>query len=402
MRTTMTLSAAPNTIVAHVIDRDTPRESLVTLQTLRRELIDRQQLVLQVGPASDRLPRQPDAIHLHAPLGLAALRAEALRRTLRRAGAPDPADVILHAWSRGAARWVAPALAFCRALIIDVPPNSDPATTLVWCPGGDLHRLPTYVCRSRRQQQRVIHLGLPVANSRLIRDGIADVAPDPQRRDATRQRLQLEPHHRAILPLPSAAGDDGVYLGTWSTLLLEKVHPNVRLILPNDARAARLVHSTRHEHAVRVDPARAEPSDLLPAADIATFLPAHDAPVRGMLAAMLAGVPLVATAVPLVTEWLRHAESAWICRTRRPRELAACLLQALEDQATSDQHARRARQIALAASSLDAMIRAYGTLYETSAAAAPAPKKGTPPTAGPSAACGVTGATYQDAGGPAG
>lgn len=171
--------------------------------------------------------------------------------------------------------------------------------------------------------------------------------PDRAQRAELRARLKLGPEHAAVVALPPVEHRTGTFVAAWAAMLVEKVRPDIRLVIPaggrEEQRVRRLVRACRHEHMARFADADMSPAELAVLADVAVFLPARQAPVTGLMWAMAAGRPIVATAVPTVTEFLTDGHSAWLCRPDSPQDAARQLLQALDRPDESRRMAAAAR-----------------------------------------------------------
>lgn len=180
------------------------------------------------------------------------------------------------------------------------------------------------------------------------RDKGVDVdEPDRAQAAELRARLNLGPRHTVVIALPPVERCTGTFAAAWAVMLVEKVRPDVRLVIPaggrEQQRVRRLVRACRHEHVVRFADPEVSPTELALLADVALFLPAREAPVSGLLSAMEVGRPIVATAVPTVTEFLTDGHSAWLCRPGSPQDAARRLLQALDRPDESRRLAAAAR-----------------------------------------------------------
>jgi glycosyltransferase involved in cell wall biosynthesis len=163
----------------------------------------------------------------------------------------------------------------------------------------------------------------------------ACLAPiDPARRPAARQLVELDENDRGVLLVPPVSRASGGYSAAWAALLADRVIEGVRLIVPGDGaevdRIARLVDSVERRGSLHLTGEHIALADLLAACDAALFLPPRSAPVDALAAAMLAGCPIVATAVGCVTELATDGEHVWICRPGQPRDAARRLIEILD------------------------------------------------------------------------
>jgi len=185
-------------------------------------------------------------------------------------------------------------------------------------------------------------------------------AIDSAPRDALRARLDITEEQTAIVVLPPLTRAAGAEYAVWATLLLEKVRPEVRLIVPGPAEENRriryLVRSCRHQYMMRLAE-ELSLAELVAAADIATFLPIAAVPLTGLAWAMAAGRTIVASAVPPVAALLEAGRTAWLCRPRDPQDGARYMLKALDEPVVSARLAAAAREKALALFSAPRMVK---------------------------------------------
>lgn len=298
-------------------------------------------LHLGVGPVT---PLGGQVERIHAPAPLRRLRELALRRHLALLGLWDaPRPIVLHAWSPQAAAWARGLAAGHRPLLVEVDPGDDLRQVARWSATGTLGM----VCRSGSLRDRLLDFGVPAARIRCIRPPAANSPSAPARRAATRQMLGLSDDDRAVLVLPPLTRASGGFVAAWAALLAEKVRHDVRLLLPADGpdtpRVRRLIEDCRHRWMVRWAPPHLALGDLLAACDLAAFTPIADAPLSSLAAAVVAGLPVVASAVPTVLELLTDGHTGWLCRPGDPKDAARALLHALEHPDDSHRQAQRAQ-----------------------------------------------------------
>jgi glycosyltransferase involved in cell wall biosynthesis len=344
-------------MVLHVITPDTPAEAWDTLRALRA---------------------QPDGGFTHSIIRLAhspaVLASFMARRAIENIAARCAADsTVLHAWSPAAAQRCLPVSATHRPLMINAETGADLRRLAAWARSGTL----ALVCQSEAMRSALIRAGAPGPRCAVIRPAVAASVPNsPDRRALVRRQLRLDERDVVFAALPPAARGSGTFIATWAALLLEKVRPDVRLIMPRGGceaeRAWRLTVSCRHEHVVRVAPPDLSPSDCLAACDLAVYLPPSFAPLDKLAAAMAAGCPIVASTVPAIKEILVNGDSAWLCRPNDPQDAARCMLRALENPEQSRGQAARARALAQTMFSLPRMRAGYRRVYRNLAARRPA------------------------------
>jgi glycosyltransferase involved in cell wall biosynthesis len=319
---------------------------------------------MTLGRGSVGLPAGCPALRLHVPALPRWLGPETLRRTLaRETGYEDVRTIIFQAWSPAAAAWWHTAATSHRPLLIEADADDDLETLAGWSRSAAVF----IVCADRTTQVRLGRLGVPATRAAVVRPAVDPAALEPSIRSAVREELGLLDGQRAILVLPPITRGAGSFLAVWAVLLLEKVRPDIRLIVPAGGREAerigRLVDACRHNEVARFASPGWSLSHLLAAADLAVYAPPSNAPSTGLAQSMAAGCPIVATAVPCVTELLTDGESAWLCRPAGPEEIARRMLAALENPERSRSLAERARMAARELFSETKMIAAYARIY---------------------------------------
>jgi glycosyltransferase involved in cell wall biosynthesis len=357
--------SATESLLVHLVAADTSTDSLALLRTVCAQPgLAAAQLVVRVGPgASDGQPAGETA-RVHAPLPLGWLRAYALRRQLERRGLlGDRGPTILHAWSNAAADWALPLAATHRPLLLNVEPGPHLSRLADWSRAQTL----AFVCPNETTQRNLMALGVPSVRCVRIRPCIESASTAADHRPPVRRELGLGHGHVAVAVLPPLARQTGTFIGAWATLLLEKVRPDVRFILPGRSpeaeRVWRLAVSCGHQRVLRFAPHGMPLGDVLAAADFAMYLPSGDAPVSGLAWAMAVKCPVVATCVPAVTELLADGENAWLCRPNDPKDAARRMLHAIEHGGQSREHAARAHTRAAALFSPSRTVEQYRQVY---------------------------------------
>ena len=332
------------------------------------------QRVIPVGKGGGRPHATPHAITPNAPPLLHWILGLALRRKLERCTSLTPRrPAVIHAWSPGAAQAFLPLAATHRPMVLNAEPGMRPHLLAAWSRSGTLG----FVCQSRAVQRQLFSAGVPEARCVLIRPAVADSAPiGPDRRADVRRQLKLDERHVVITALPLTSCPTATFTATWAALLLEKVRPEVRLMIPASSpgaeRARRLAVSCRHERVIRSLPPTMPWRDSLGASDLAVYLPSGDAPIASLANALASGCPVVASSVPTVTELLVDGETAWLCAPDDPKDAARRMLQAIENVQQSRRQADQARDLARRTFFTPLMLAAYRRLYLNLATRRPA------------------------------
>ncbi|MBU0638577.1 MAG: glycosyltransferase family 4 protein [Planctomycetes bacterium] len=370
-----TASQAP----IHVITAATSPARLDVLGTLRAppkpwsRAAHPPALVVQVGPGTSPGPVLGEVRRVRAPFNQAWLATGALRALieehLRRTGADT---ALLHAWDATALASSLPLAAPNHPLLAEVESGSEVRVFARRYQSRPPEAPLAFACPTTVALHRLAEVGVPPATCALVRPAVDFGAFN--RADATRarQRLGLEDQHTAVLVLPPVTRETGAFAAVWGTLLLQHVRADVRIVVPTEGpevrRIQRLATASRHDHVLRSPGWQLTLPELLAATDGAIYLPAGDAPTDSLAWAMASGRPIVASAVPAVTEFLRHGQNAWLCATASPSAVARCLLQVLEQPEQVRRRAESARSQAFKVFSRQRMIEQYQRVYENLAA----------------------------------
>ena len=182
-------------------------------------------------------------------------------------------------------------------------------------------------------------------------------------RDAAqvREALGIRPGDGPIVLLGGEMAEAGARqaYGLWAAVIAQQIFPRLRILVhtgqpqPFDWRREML--SIRQLGATAADPELimyADPAwhwrDVLQVADVFLLTPDRAIQQRGVLWAMAAGVPVVATATPQMQSLLEPGKTALIAQPGKPRVIAARLDEVLSDGAlaarlgaAAQAHARR-------------------------------------------------------------
>lgn len=291
--------------IAHLVTADLAPESANHLHTLltNRESLGEQHVLLPGGGES---PLPPDiTVHrVHAPLGLlplGRLHLQHRRRQFDLVG--DGRPIIEHIWTANALRWCEPDGYFTQARIIEASDIVRPADLRAAIARRPAHIVFRHDADERRWAPHAINL----ATSTI--PPIVATANDQQRaRTTTRARLNLADQHIALLLLPPLPRTSNAYFAAWATLITQKLHPTIRLLVPkagpNTRRIQRLVTACRHDFMTRTTPPATPLPNLLAASDICLSLPDSVTHVAAPLSALAACRPILASAT--LANWIRH------------------------------------------------------------------------------------------------
>ncbi len=367
-------------VITHLIGPDTPALRGDVLHTLCAQPTPRQRIV-SWGRAPAWTARQDiGAGHgaetrlrtVHAPFGATWLGRRACEALLAEVG-----NGVLHVWSAAALRWVAASLARAGcAVIVDVelPASLARLARAIGRPWRD--GTLRFACPTDAARRRLIATGARTDDCVLIRDSADFARINAARTEGPRDVLGLDVSDFVVLALPPALRATGTFAATWGVLLLAQIHRKTRLIIPGQGREVervrRLVAACRQEWLLRTPGARLDLYALLAAADVAVYLPPAAAPLAGVVAAMAAGTPVVASATTLTTELLRHGHNAWLVGSDRPRDICRRILDAMENREQTRRQAELARMQAYKVFGRRRMVEQYTRLWKNVCAGRPA------------------------------
>jgi glycosyltransferase involved in cell wall biosynthesis len=360
--------------VLHVVGSDTPASRLEVLGTLCAQPALGRQRVVQFGGGSLDRAGLGGVERVRTPFGLGQL----ARRSLASMLAPGRQTVV-HIWSGSALSWVLrtagggtgaepsrAADSFRLLMDVELPFGSRGWAGLL--PEFSSERVVRFVCPSAAARRRLRAMGVPPDACAIVRDSVDVAAIETADRGSLRRQLGISSGDAAVLILPPVCRETGALTAVWGAMLLEHARAGVRVIVPDIGREAsrvvRLVESCRLGETLRAVGRRFTLPQLLAAADLAVYLPTGGAPLTGVIQAMAAGRPIVASDVPVIRELLAHGRTAWLCRPGDPKDACRRMLQALENHGQSSRQAKAARAHANAALGRRRMIAQYRRVYE--------------------------------------
>ncbi len=281
-----------------------------------------------------RSPRVPGlrVQRVHAPCDWPVLGAGLLRRAVL-ARVPTDRPRIAHVWTPTAARWAVGLAEDVAAMLFEVSPSLDTRALRAWLRDVPLAAA-AVACPLSAVRARLERLGVPRRQC-LIVPPLVDVAGlAAADRAAARARCGVGEGDTAVLILPPIEPGGGAFYAAWAGMLVEKVRPDVRLLLPlgspESDRIRRLVRACEHNRMFRFVAPELPLSELVAAADLAAFLAQGPVSPFGLATALAAGRALIATDNPAVRELRCDRGLVWWCRPRDPRDAARALLAALE------------------------------------------------------------------------
>ena len=363
-------AAEERPLVVHVVAADMSAARLDTLRLLlARPDVAGEQRVVHVGPRARRQWNPPNAVCVRAPLPAGLLRARALQRLVDQLADSSSASgrCVIHAWSPAAFDWCAGLCHPDQPLAVDVQAGDDLRLVVRRLASRPITSHAVLLCPTPLVRSRLVGLGVSPESCAIIPETIDAGELSQVDRDELRERLGLTPSQTVVLAVPPISRDAGTFAAVWATLVLEKVRPDIRLVVPADGREhyriGRLIRSCGQERVTRLAGSDLRPAQLAALADLAVFLPRRDVPLSGLMWAMAAGRPVVASAIPAVAEVLGDGRNARLCGTEGPAEAARLMLELLERPDEARRLANAARTDALSWPDRAAMTGEYARCY---------------------------------------
>ncbi len=388
--------------VTHLLDRETPEDALRLIDLLVR-LTPRERVrhrVVALGPPPASLSLPPDVWLASVPVRFdwPMLSLPALKRVLR----AEPAEV-LHALGTQAAA-VAGGLRNAGAAIPVLATLTDPAEAdraARWWRSLQSAGAPVeLLCSSSMVQRRLVEKGVPLHAMAVVRPGVDFSELNAARRNSSRESsLGRSPHAETaatvggetaatgggrcsrkcgpvlVVPSPPTRAG-GQFLGVWAVAILHQLWPDVRLLIPGCSREAdriaRLLREIYCPQAFVMTGGCSSPAELLAVSD-ALIVPAVDNIPTGWLAwAMAAGVPVIGSAVPAVTEFIADRHNGFLCKPGEPHTLAIRIRMAFEAADQMRQCAEVARGQAYDVFRAQQCVEQYTAAFTSLAAGRPA------------------------------
>lgn len=308
--------------LTHLVHEETCEDGARLCSLLLRKLpaaqVSQRVLVMGAAPAGLMLPDGLQVGQVSKPLIWPFISALPLQRRLRQ----ERPDVLI-AWSPLAA---AAAGAQGRDTMLAVA--ADPAESSRWsrwrsalATGGVSH-----LCVNGTVRRTLIEAGVPADATAVIRSGIDFAEVRRARETMSREQLRIAADARVFLTTAPASRAGGQYYAAWAAAILQYIWPGTVLVVPGisveQRRIGRLVDSIGRSDSFRLTGLRYSPAELMAVAD-ALVVPALGDVSTGYIPwAMAAGVPIIGSAVPCVTEYIADRANGFLCRPGEPHTLA--------------------------------------------------------------------------------
>lgn len=328
--------------VVHVIDQHAPLDSLWQMDALAGA--DGQGICFGPPPPAAMWSIATWGGRMrsvHCPLGSSQLAA---RKTPGLAAGAD----LLHVWSPGAwqAAWMAAREQDARPgsgegqscrLLLSLPcspPSEQVRSYVAEMIGGNNHlSVPTSHAR-----QAFLAAGAAADHVHILPPPAIVVADKDQRRHKVRAELGVAGDECLMLVLGEMTRHAGHRIAAWADAILRQMVPHVRLLLPGDGDYRRSVvhfaNATGYGTEIFLTEDRLGPADCLAASDMALFLGDRDGGLAGIVSAMAAGLPVVASQLPEQMEAVGCGRAV-TCQAGDPRQATAAILKLVDDRSAA-------------------------------------------------------------------
>lgn len=349
------------TPVLHVIDADADAALLQSLDELRgglRAVSEPFVLCSINGPAAARAERWLGGRVLRAELRGRAFSVCRLGTVARETGAK-----LLHAWGVEAALACAARLPETPLLLTvhDAQTLTDAARWVRKFPTDA-----TAVAPHAEAARRLVNAGLAREWVTVVPPWLERRSPHPaeQRGAAPEPRGQGGPVVLLHGP-PSRVG--GQFHGMWTAAVLRQVHKDLRLVMPYPSHEAnrllRLAEHTRIPNLLTAPDPALNWADLLKDADLFLVPAVDEIHIAPMLAAMAAGLPIAASKLPGVCEWIDDEREGLLFPPGDAKTAARQVLRLLDDPALCTRLGENARQRAAEADPPARAAERYTRIY---------------------------------------
>lgn len=328
--------------VVHIIDAETPADMLWQLLALRGE----DEAIFSLGPVPQFAPLS-GATPLHRSIGPSFTNVARLAERL-------PLGATLHVWSPDCLKIATESARRIGGKVVlslpHLPDGLDELQDLPWMIGQ--HRctltLPT-------QRARKILLSLKADPQRVVllppaADFLTDPAEIQAKRNNLRQKLDVSADETLMVVPGDMVRFGGHKLASWSHAILRNMHKPMKMLFPGHGPYEESVKffatTTGFMDEVYFTGEKFSQNEIFAASDGAMFIYQRDRGVTALAQTMAAGLPILASTTPDITEICTHEETALLVQVGDPRTASALLLQLLDDANLAEKLGQAAKKIA--------------------------------------------------------
>ncbi len=209
--------------------------------------------------------------------------------------------------------------------------------------------------------------GIPRELFEVIPNGIEPLRPSRIDRDEAFRRLGIPVANRLILAVGRLWPQKRYRDLIWAAELIATVREDTTLVVIGDGpQSGELL---RHRDAVTTPDRmtfagqRDDVPDLLPHADVYWIASEYEGQSNGVIEAMQAGLPVVASDIPGNRDLVVHGETGWIVTLGDTADFARQTMALLEDAGEAERLGRAGRRRIATEFTVDAMVRRHADLY---------------------------------------
>jgi len=350
--------------ILHVLDRTCDETALQVLSTLcRKSTTDgRRHAVCCIDPA------RFEAAALHLDRAVMPVHRRLWRFMNWVPHLPRLADqcgaTVLHAWGMEAATACSTRLPQLPLVITLLNPEASPDAAN-WVRSFPTRA--TVAAGSQIIRARLIAAGVDADRVVVIRGPVDFGAINQAHRDGIRQRVVGQARPVLLMSGPASRGG-GQYEGLWAAAIVQKVHPDLNVILPFDSperhRLVRFVRRIDAPSLLTIPDPRLTWPELAACADAFVMPAVSEVCTEPLGVAMAARLVVVGVAVRSVAEIIADRSNGLLCKRADVKLLASRILTALEDAPLRDRLTETARGQAYEVFGVRAFIDNYHQLYE--------------------------------------
>jgi glycosyltransferase involved in cell wall biosynthesis len=169
-------------------------------------------------------------------------------------------------------------------------------------------------------------------------------------RAGTRRELGIADGKRLLLVSEEMVRGSGHKHASWAHAILRQIIQDLVVVMPGggpvEANVRYFAGTTGYDGEVFFCGERFSRPALLAACDIVLLVPDRPVGVSGLAAAMAAGKPIVASALPDLAEYAPDGQAALLCPPADPLAIAAAILRLIDDPSLARRLAKTAQQAA--------------------------------------------------------
>ncbi|MHC4795264.1 MAG: glycosyltransferase family 4 protein [Planctomycetota bacterium] len=333
--------------LTHILDQDatedTVGQSSFFLHHMPADCVRQKVMVIGRTPPSLIVPSEIELSGIARRFNWLVTSGPDLKRRLAQ-HQPD----IVYAWGVEVASVVGLAWFGRTPIVVTVLDPAEARRPGRWWPGegADDHRV-MVLCPSKLVQIRLVERVVPLSATKVIGPGVDISAIKEAKKTFKRSGLGLPEKGRVMLTISPPTRAGGQYYAVWAAAILHNIWPDACLLIPGvskeQRRLLRLIDNIYCPDIYFATEDRYTPAELLAVSDMLIVPALDDIPTTWLVWAMAASVPIVASAVPAITELIQDEENGFLCKPGEPHTLAIAIRTAAESDGLLGQCAKKAQ-----------------------------------------------------------